>query len=159
MTIKKRLILSHLAVFIVPIFMTLLVILVSVIGLIMFARSGNHIYIENTIEFQRACEVLHHIAFRHIQSGGDNDTEYWLIGLLAPEQNYILIQRESQVIFTYGNQSLAETARQDFEQSKQNSEIVGRDFTDINTLNNDFVCIEKHIINDQSYWLYFVKNQ
>ena len=156
MTIKKRLILSHLAVFIVPIFMTLLVILVSVIGLIMFAKSGNHIYIENTIEFQRACEVLHHIAFRHIQSGGNNDTEYWLIGLLAPEQNYILIQRENQVIFTYGNQSLAETARQDFEQSKQNSETMGKDFTDINTLSNDFVCIEKHIIDDQSYWLYFV---
>lgn len=155
MTIKKRLILSHLTVFIVPILATFLVLAVSTIGLILFARSGNHIYIENTIEFQRACEVLHHIAFRHIQHN-DNDIEFWLIGLLAPEKNYILIQRENQVIYTYGNQSLAEMGKEDFEESKQNTEVIGKDFTDINTLDNDFVCIEKHIINDKAYWLYFV---
>ena len=145
MTIKKRLLLSHLAVFIVPIFATFLVLAVSTIGLIVFARGGNHIYIENTIEFQRACEVLHHIVFRHIQTHNDNELEYWLIGLLAPEQNYILIQRENQVIYTYGNQSLAEMGKDDFEESKQNTEVIGKDFTDINTLDNDFVCIEKHI--------------
>ena len=156
MTIKKRLLLSHLAVFIVPIFATFLVLAVSTIGLIVFARGGNHIYIENTIEFQRACEVLHHIVFRHIQTHNDNELEYWLIGLLAPEQNYILIQRENQVIYTYGNQSLAEMGKDDFEESKQNTEVIGKDFTDINTLDNDFVCIEKHIIDDKAYWLYFV---
>ena len=157
MTIKKRLILSHLLVFIVPIFMTILVILVSSIGLILFARSGNHVYIENTIEFQRACEILHHIVFKHIKNDENNDVEYWLIELLAPEQNYILVQRENQVIYVYGNQSLAETGREDFEVSKQKSStMVSKDFTDINTLDNDFVCIEKHIIDNQTYWLYFV---
>ncbi len=158
MTIKKRLLLSHLAVFIVPILATLLMILVSSLGLILFARGGNHIYIENTIEFQRACEVLHHIAFRHIndEKEQENDIEYWLIGLLAPEQNYILIQRENQVIYTYGNQSLAETGKQDFEESQKITKGDVRDFTDINTLNNDFVCIEKHVIDGHAYWLYFV---
>ena len=157
MTIKKRLILSHLAVFIVPLLMTILVILVSGLGLMMFARSGNHIYIENTIEFQRACEVLHHIVFNHIQDDDEgNEVEYWLIGLLAPEQNYIMVQRENQVIYSYGNQLLAEMGRNDFEESKQNTEVIGKDFTDINTLDNDFVCIEKHIIDDKAYWMYFV---
>ena len=157
MTIKKRLILSHLLVFIVPIFMTVLIILISSIGLILFARSGNHVYIENTIEFQRACEILHHIVFKHIKNDENNDVEYWLIELLAPEQNYILVQRENQVIYVYGNQSLAETGREDFEVSKQKSStMVSKDFTDINTLDNDFVCIEKHIIDNQTYWLYFV---
>ena len=156
MTVKKRLLLSHLAVFIVPILATFLVVAISTMGLILFARGGNHIYIENTIEFQRACEVLHHIVFRHIQTNEGNDVEYWLIGLLAPEQNYILIQRENQVIYTYGNQSLAEMGRKDFEKSKHNTEVVGKDFTDINTLDNDFVCIEKHIIDEKAYWLYFV---
>lgn len=159
MTIKKRLLLSHLAVFVVPILATLLIISISTLGLIFFARGGNHIYIENTIEFQRACEVLHHIAFRHIQSDNENDLEYWLIGLLAPEQNYILIQRENQVIYTYGNQALAETGKQDFEKSKKSAEGIGRDFTDINTLDNDFVCIEKHVIGDHAYWLYFVSEK
>ena len=157
MTIKKRLILSHLLVFIVPIFMTVLIILISSIGLILFARSGNHVYIENTIEFQRACEILHHIVLKHIKNDENNDVEYWLIELLAPEQNYIMVQRENQVIYAYGNQSLAEMGREDFEVSKQKSSaMVSKDFTDINTLDNDFVCIEKHIIDNQAYWLYFV---
>ncbi len=156
MTIKNRLILSHLTVFVVPVFMTILTILLSGLALIMFAKSGNHVYIENTIEFQRACEVLHHIVFKHIQTDEENEIEYWLIGLLAPEKNYIMVQRENHVIFTYGNQTLAETARQDFEESKQNDQVVGKDFTDINTLDNDFVCIEKHIIDNTEYWLYFV---
>ncbi|MBR2179446.1 MAG: HAMP domain-containing histidine kinase [Selenomonadaceae bacterium] len=156
MTIKKRLLLSHLAVFIVPIMATFLVLAVSTIGLIIFARGDNHIYIENTIEFQRACEVLHHIVFNHVQKKNNNDVEYWLIGLLAPEQNYILIQRENQVIYTYGNQSLAEMGKQDFEESQHNTEVIGKDFTDINTLDNDFICIEKHIIDNEEYWLYFV---
>ena len=130
MTIKKRLLLSHLAVFIVPIMATFLVLAVSTIGLIIFARGDNHIYIENTIEFQRACEVLHHIVFNHVQKKNNNDVEYWLIGLLAPEQNYILIQRENQVIYTYGNQSLAEMGKQDFEESQHNTEVIGKDFTE-----------------------------
>ncbi len=156
MTIKKRLILSHLMVFIVPLITTLLIVLLSGVGLILFARSGNHIYIENTMEFQRACEVLHHIVFNHIQNNNEDEFEYWLIGLLAPEQNYILIQRENQVIYTYGNSSLAEMSRQDFEKSKLDAQVINKEFTDINILDNDFVCIEKHIINEQAYWMYFV---
>lgn len=155
MTIKKRLILSHLAVFIVPIFMTLLVILVSGLGLIMFAKSGNHIYIENTIEFQRACEVLHHIVFKHIkENNDDNEFEYWLVGLLAPEQNYIKVQCEDYILFTYGNPSLAKKAQSDFAGNK-----IGKDFMDINTLDNDFVCIEKHVIDDKAYWMYFISEK
>ena len=159
MTIKKRLLLSHVTVFIVPIIMTLMVILVSTIGLLLFARSGNHIYIESSIEFQHACEAIHHIVFRHIKENEENDLEYWLIGLLAPEQNYILFQKGNETIYSYGNSTLATRGQQEFEHNKHNYEKFGRDFTDINTLEDDFVCIEKQVIDNQSYWLYFVSEK
>lgn len=101
MTIKRRLILSHVVVFIVPIMMTLLVVIISGLGLIIFARNGNHIYVESTWEFQHASEALHNIIFNKNDSVG-----YWLIGLLAPEQNFIRVTEENRIIYSYGNESL-----------------------------------------------------
>lgn len=106
MTIKRRLILSHVVVFIVPIMMTLLVVIISGLGLIIFARNGNHIYVESTWEFQHASEALHNIIFNKNDSVG-----YWLIGLLAPEQNFIRVTEENRIIYSYGNESLQDIGK------------------------------------------------
>ena len=75
MTIKYKLIISHVIVFIVPVMMTALVIIISGLGLLIFARNGNHIYVESALEFQHACEAVHNIIF------SDNDVgDYWFIG-------------------------------------------------------------------------------
>ena len=63
MTIKRKLILSHVVVFIVPIMMTVLVLIISGLGLLIFARNGNHIYVESAWEFQHASEAVHNIIF------------------------------------------------------------------------------------------------
>jgi len=55
MTIKHKLIISHVVVFIVPVMMTALVITICGLGLMIFARNGNHIYVESAWEFQHAC--------------------------------------------------------------------------------------------------------
>ena len=162
MTIKRLLILSHLFVSVVPILMTILMILVSCMGLVLFARSGNHIYLESSSEFKRACEAIHQIIFRHTQeSEGDknNDIEYWLIGLLAPEKNFILFQIGDQTVYTYGNQSLATLGEKDFEEAKSTSDVFGKEFADINTLEDNYIYIEKQIVDNQTYWLYFVSEK
>ena len=156
MTIKQRLIVSHVTVFIVPLLMTLLVIAFSCVGLIMFARNGNHIYIESASEFQHSCELIHHVAFNHLDDVSENDIEYWLVGLLAPDQNYISLQKSNQVIYTYGNKALSGIWQEDLDKARHNADILGKEYTDINTLENDFVYIEKQIINGDVYWLYFV---
>lgn len=108
MNIKNRLILSHILTFFIPIVMTFFVLLLCAGGLALFAQSGHHIYAENVNQFQRITMVLHHVVFRNLRSHPDgNLSDIWLLGLLDPDYNCIMVNREGQVIYTYGNQFLA----------------------------------------------------
>ena len=151
MTIKRRLILSHVIVFIVPIMITLLVVIISGLGLIIFARNGNHIYIESALEFQHACEVVHNIIF------SDDADSYWLIGLLTPEQNFIRVVEEGKIIYSYGNESLQDIGKDLLKDTALN--FGDKNFAYTNTLENNFVYFEKQILNGKSYQLYFVSER
>lgn len=152
MTIKHKLIISHVIVFIVPVMMTALVIVICGLGLLSFARNGNHIYIESAWEFQHACEAVHKIIFNKNGSVG-----YWLIGLLAPEQNYIRVMEENRIIYSYGNESLQSIGKNLLEDSNLN--LADKEFTYTNTLENDFVYFEKQTVNGKNYSLYFVSER
>lgn len=155
MTIKRRLILSHVVVFIVPIMMTVLVVIISGLGLIIFARNGNHIYIESTWEFQHSYEAVHHIVFNNVDK--KSSVGYWLIGLLAPEQNYIRVIENGETIYSYGNVALQDIGKNLLEDSDLNS--GDKEFAYTNTLENEFVYFEKQIANGKSYQLYFVSER
>ena len=152
MTIKHKLIISHVVVFIVPVMMTALVITICGLGLMIFARNGNHIYVESAWEFQHACEAVHKIIFNKNRSVG-----YWLIGLLAPEQNFIRVKEEGKVIYSYGNESLQSIGKNLLEDSDLN--LGDKEFTYTNTLENDFVYFERQIFNGKNYSLYFVSER
>ncbi|MBR7024528.1 MAG: HAMP domain-containing histidine kinase [Selenomonadaceae bacterium] len=152
MTIKRKLILSHVVVFIVPIMMTVLVLIISGLGLLIFARNGNHIYVESAWEFQHASEAVHNIIFNKNDSVG-----YWLIGLLAPEQNFIRVTEEHRIIYSYGNESLQSIGKNLLEDPNLN--LADKEFTYTNTLENDFVYFERQTFNGKNYSLYFVSER
>lgn len=152
MTIKHKLIISHVVVFIVPVMMTALVIIICGLGLLSFAKNGNHIYVESAWEFQHACEAVHKIIFNKNSSVG-----YWLIGLLAPEQNYIRVLEEDKVIYSYGNESLQSIGKNLLEDSDLN--LGDKEITYTNTLENDFVYFERQFFNGKNYSLYFVSER
>lgn len=52
MTIKKSLILSHVAMCILPFLMTFFVLMSSFLGLYLYAKSGNHVMAESDFQFQ-----------------------------------------------------------------------------------------------------------
>lgn len=155
LTIKHKLIISHMVVFIVPIMMTVLVVIISGLGLITFARNGNHIYVESAWEFQHSYEAVHHIVFENVEGDGFNG--YWLIGLLAPEQNYILVKEEGKTIYSYGNESLQSIGKDLLEDFDLN--LNDKEFAYTNTLENDFLYFERQILNGKSYSLYFVSER
>lgn len=160
MTIKHKLIISHVIVFIVPVMMTALVVIISGLGLLIFARNGNHIYVESAWEFQHACEAIHYIIFNDDDDDYDydyNSVGYWLIGLLAPEQNYIRVVEENKIIYSYGNESLQSIGKNLLEDVDLN--FGGKEFTYTNTLENDFVYFERQIFDEQNYSLYFVSRR
>ena len=82
-----------------------------------------------------------------------------MIGLLAPEKNYILFQVGDRTVYTYGNSSLATLGQKDFEEAKNTYNVFGKEFADINTFDNDYIYIEKQIVDNQTYWLYFVSEK
>lgn len=94
MTIKKRLILSHILVFVVPIFMTVVLFLMAAGGIWLFTQSGNHVYVESSTQFSRASEAVHHVVFRSLRSSGDDPEHYkWIIEMLSPEQSYVVLEK------------------------------------------------------------------
>lgn len=80
MTIKKSLILSHVAMCILPFLMTFFVLMSSFLGLYLYAKSGNHVMAESDFQFQVMSQVVRTSIF--IISGTRKSrsmiTGYWI---------------------------------------------------------------------------------
>lgn len=66
MTVKSRLLISHLIMFIVPIFMTVIVAVVMPAGAPTLSRGNNYLYLENISKCTHAAEISCHIFFTAI---------------------------------------------------------------------------------------------
>lgn len=105
---------------------------------------------------QHAYEAVHYIIFDEKDVRKENFGGYWLIGLLAPEQNYILVSENDKIIYSYGNESLNSIGKTFFQESDLNFKP---EFTYTGTLENDFVHFEKNVLDDKIYQLYFVSER
>ena len=70
MTVKSRLLISHLIMFIVPIFMTVIVAAVMPAGAPTLSRGNNYLYLENISKCTRAAEISCHIFSRQSGTSG-----------------------------------------------------------------------------------------
>lgn len=160
MTIKKRLIISHLTVFIVPILMTLAVIVASGLALLNFAKSGNHIYIETPIQFQHAYEAVHHIIFRSIRKNGVGEVQHgWIIELLNPQTSFLLVTQGSTPIFTYGNTELYGHVESLSLIQETANLVTPYDNYYTRNLGNDFYYFEQKLIKGIPYNLHFIAHK
>lgn len=66
MTVESRLLISHLIMFIVPIFMTVIVAAVMPAGAPTLSRGNNYLYLENISKCTRAAEISCHNFFTAI---------------------------------------------------------------------------------------------
>lgn len=118
MTIRRRLLISHLVMFAAPVLMLLITLCTAVAGLFIFIQSGNHVYIESSDQYSRAEEILYHAVFH----GKTDEAEIedasgyrWLVQVLDPEQNYVLLRRADGTTVlsteTAGSGPLSESAR------------------------------------------------
>lgn len=110
MTIRNRLIISHLTVFIIPILITVVIFFISVAGLWHFIRSGNHLYPETSIQFQSATGIINYTLFRSLRKFGENDLKYaQIVDCLNPQVNYVCLRNSERPIFEYGDKNIMET--------------------------------------------------
>lgn len=109
MTIRRRLLISHLTMFAVPILMTAVVFLSAIAGMLVFIRSGNHVYIEGGDQFSHASEIMYYHIFHNARRTEDieDPSRYdGLIGVLDPGSNFVLLETEGRPVFRYGNEGL-----------------------------------------------------
>lgn len=160
MTIKKRLILSHILVFVVPILMTAILFLMAAGGLWLFTQSGNHVYVESSTQFNRASDVVHHFVFRALRSSGDDPEHYkWIIEMLSPEQSYVVLEKDGGRIYEYGNGQLAGMMEDIPSDIRERPFFSQKRDTYVHADTGQFYYMEKQYINDSLYHLYFVSRQ
>lgn len=158
MTVKSRLLISHLIMFIVPIFMAVIVAAVMLAGALILSRGNNYLYLENISKCTRAAEISCHIFFHGNLEHPENSAGRWLISLLSPKQNLILFTKGKDPIYTYGNKDyLAQLSRippdSDWEEREN-----GRTGTYIRAKDESFYYARKMTCKDTPYYFYFISN-
>lgn len=162
-TIKRRLLLSHLVMFAVPLLMLLITCCTAAISLVILIQSGNHVYIESSDQYVRAEQVLYHYIFHGKKKRGqieDSGNYGWLIRLLDPRQNYVQLSREDgRLLYQYGNQQLTAL----FPQLPPPGSLqeVGHAYKGAYTLleNNRYCSLRKRKVGKRDYYLLYVSQQ
>lgn len=158
MTIKSRLLISHLIMFIVPIFMAVIVAAVMLAGALILSRGNNYLYLENISKCTRAAEISCHIFFHGNLEHPENSAGRWLISLLSPKQNLILFTKGKDPIYTYGNKDyLAQLSRIPPDSGWEEREN-GRTGTYIRAEDESFYYARKMTRKDTPYYFYFISN-
>ncbi|HJI74531.1 MAG TPA: hypothetical protein OIM03_09740 [Veillonellaceae bacterium] len=106
MTIRMRMILSHILVCVLPIIMTLFVLASSLAGLILYAKAGNHVMPESDYQFDTITWALSMDIFHTMRHGGEPQDFQWLVDIVDPVQTYVILTRDGEVIYGYGNEAL-----------------------------------------------------
>lgn len=106
MTIRRRLIYSYLATFIIPLVMTAFMVLSCFGGLFMYIRSGNHIMAESAFQFINMSQVIHGVVFHYLRHGQGPEAFSWIVEMADPKQNYIIVDKNGVPVYEYGNKNL-----------------------------------------------------
>lgn len=158
MTVKSRLLISHLIMFIVPIFMAAVIAAVMLSGALVLSRGSNYLYLETMSKCMRAAEISYHVFFHGNLDHPENSAGRWLISILSPEQNLILLTKGKDSIYTYGNKDhLAQLSRipPDSSWEDQGSQ---RASNYIHAENGSFYYARKMIRKNTPYYFYFISN-
>ena len=158
MNLRLRLIISHLAMFFMPIF-TIFIIAVIFLGSAMFLiRGQNHLHMETMSKCSYAAEITSHILLHGDVDSPKNDASEWLISILSPEQNLVVLSRGSVPVYIYGThrylseiQSFPDDSQWQNPGSPSNGQYM-------HTLNNTFYFVKKATRHGTPYYCYFISH-
>lgn len=161
MTIRRRLLISHLVMFATPVLMLLITMATVSVGLFAFIQSGNHVYLESSDQFTRAADILYNAVFHGKRSEADmeSDASYgWLVRVVSPSHNYIVIYRdqEKEPLYEYGNRELTlmfprmpgRESLREVSNPDRGAFMLVRD--------NEYLMIRKRTVGKTPYYLYFI---
>ena len=105
MNLRLRLIISHVVMFFMPILTILIIGTIFLASAMFLIRGQNHLHMETMSKCSYAAEITSHILLHGDVSSPKNDPAEWLISILSPQQNLIVLTRKSTPVYIYGNRS------------------------------------------------------
>lgn len=162
MTIKKRLLISHLTMFIAPLIMAAVVILSALGAVMLFIRGGNHVYVESGDQYSHASEILYYTIFHNTSKQKDIDAAEnydWALQVLDPEQNLVILYKGDQVIYRYGNSALEDMLTAIPEKDHVQEWKHPEKGTYLSIDGNEYRSLRKKTVDGAVYALYFVSRQ
>lgn len=159
MTIKKSLILSHIAVCILPFLMTLFVLAAAFGGLFLYAASGNHVMAESSFQFNVISNAVKGMIFHTLRHHREPGEAAWVMELTDPMETYILVEKNKKAIYEYGNDSLEVEV-----EALKNSGVTGR----LNGSHHDsysltegdqYRFVERKFIRNEPYDVYVIAHK
>lgn len=162
MTIKRRLLISHLAMFVMPLVMAAVIILSAAGAVMLFIKGGNHVYVESGDQYSHASEILYYNVFhgQTTQKGIDDTASYdWIVQALDPEQNLIVLMKGDGVIYQYGNEALSGMIKNMPPKETIHEYKHPDKGTYISITGHEFRSLRKRTVEGVPYYLYFVSRQ
>lgn len=105
MTIRKRLILSHISMCILPFILTFFVLVSGVCGLLLYAKSGNHIIAESSFQFSLVSNSVKNILLHNVRREKPFDSYGWILDMMDPVHTFVLLESNGKSLYRYGNES------------------------------------------------------
>ena len=158
MTIRKSLILSHIAVCILPFLMTFFVLASAFGGLLLYAASGNHVMAESGFQFNVISQVIRTTLFHGLRHREPLERYGWVMEITDPLSTYVALEKDGTTLYRYGNEK---EGRQGIENLKAEGLPAKLDSREGNssysvTDGDDYRFMEKTIIHDETYHLYIM---
>lgn len=160
MTVKRSLILSHIAVCILPFLMTLFVIISSFCGLYMYAKSGNHVMAESDFQFNVASNLIRTAVFHNLRHGDPPDDDHWVMDIMDPIQTYVVLYQDGQPIYCYGNDGMqAEVNDLRLKKVQEELDLSESGGTYSRTRLGHYNFLERNLIHGHIYHLYVMAHK
>ena len=101
MNLRLRLIISHVVMFFMPILTILIIGTIFLASAMFLVRGQNHLHLETMSKCSYAAEITSHILLHGDVSSPKNDPAEWLISILSPQQNLIVLTRKSTPVYIW----------------------------------------------------------
>ena len=160
LTIRVRLILSYIVIFLAPALIMLVLLMSAALGLYTYAKSGNHLMAESSFQFNAMAQGVHAAVFHYIRHAGNEADFAWAVELIDPVQNYVVVDRDGVPFYVYGNDTLAPSVRMLHDRGIVDKVDRKKDRSVFNMQENGaYFFLEKQEIRGHGYHLFLVSHE
>ena len=126
----------------------------------MYASGGNHVMAESGFQFNLISNVLRGAIFHGIRHGEGADRYAWLVEITDPLQTYVVLEKNGNILYRYGNESYKSDMKLLLDKERQ-KRMEGKE-EDRNyscTEGGEYRLLDRKVIRNETYRLFVIARQ